>query len=93
MMRLNSDWVNLLDSTQIATVFLDDALRIKHYTPAMEGLFSICDVDRAYFCATLSDLWRASAATASMATPASDAAVYMPTRPLCRCISPPRRVA
>jgi hypothetical protein len=29
----------------------------------------------------LSDLWRASAATASMAIPASDAAVYMPTRP------------
>ena len=46
MMRLNSDLVNLLDSTQIATVFLDDALRIKHYRPAMEGLFSIRDVDR-----------------------------------------------
>jgi hypothetical protein len=28
-------------------------------------------------------LWRASAATASMAIPASEAAVYMPTRPLC----------
>jgi two-component system, chemotaxis family, CheB/CheR fusion protein len=46
MMRLNSDLTNLMDSTQIATVFLDDALRIKHYTPAMEGLFSIRDVDR-----------------------------------------------
>jgi two-component system, chemotaxis family, CheB/CheR fusion protein len=45
-MRLNSDLTNLMDSTQIATVFLDDALRIKHYTPAMEGLFSIRDVDR-----------------------------------------------
>jgi two-component system, chemotaxis family, CheB/CheR fusion protein len=44
--RLNSDMKNLLDSTQIATVFLDDALRIKHYTQAMEQLFSIRDVDR-----------------------------------------------
>jgi two-component system CheB/CheR fusion protein len=46
VMRLNSDLTNLMDSTQIATVFLDDALRIKHYTPAMEGLFSIRNVDR-----------------------------------------------
>jgi len=37
---------------------------------------------RAYFCATFNDLCRASAATASIAMPASDAAVYMPTRPL-----------
>jgi len=44
--RLNSDLTNLMASTQIATVFLDGALRIKHYTPAMEGLFSIRDVDR-----------------------------------------------
>jgi PAS domain len=41
MARLNSDLKNLLDSTQIATVFLDDALRIKHYTPAMQELFSL----------------------------------------------------
>ena len=40
MERLNSDLKNLLDSTQIATVFLDDALRIKHYTPAMEAIVS-----------------------------------------------------
>jgi two-component system, chemotaxis family, CheB/CheR fusion protein len=46
MERLNSDMKNLLDSTQIATVFLDDALRIKHYTPVMEQLFSLRDVDR-----------------------------------------------
>ena len=43
---LNSDMKNLLDSTQIATVFLDDALRIKHYTPVMEQLFSLREVDR-----------------------------------------------
>jgi two-component system CheB/CheR fusion protein len=46
MERLNSDLKNLLDSTQIATVFLDDDLRIKHYTPAMEALFPLRDVDR-----------------------------------------------
>jgi two-component system CheB/CheR fusion protein len=46
MERLNSDLKNLLDSTQIATVFLDDALRIKHYTPAMEELFPLHDADR-----------------------------------------------
>ena len=46
MERLNSDLKNLLDSTQIATVFLDDALRIKHYTPGMEALFPLRDVDR-----------------------------------------------
>jgi two-component system CheB/CheR fusion protein len=46
MERLNSDLKNLLDSTQIATVFLDDALRVKHFTPAMEQLFSLRHVDR-----------------------------------------------
>jgi two-component system CheB/CheR fusion protein len=46
MERLNSDLKNLLDSTQIATVFLDDNLRIKHYTPMMERLFSLRDGDR-----------------------------------------------
>ena len=46
MERLNSDVRNLLDSTQIATVFLDDALRIKHYTPAMAELFPLRETDR-----------------------------------------------
>jgi len=46
MEHLNSDLKNLLDSTQIATEFLDDALRIKHYTPAMEELFPLRDADR-----------------------------------------------
>ena len=46
MERLNSDLKNLLDSTQIATVFLDDALRVKHYTPAMAELFPLRDADR-----------------------------------------------
>jgi len=44
--RLNSDLKNLLDSTQIATVFLDQELRIKHFTPAVEELFPLRDGDR-----------------------------------------------
>ena len=44
--RLNSDLKNLLDSTNIATVFLDEGLRIKHFTPAMEELFPLRDGDR-----------------------------------------------
>jgi two-component system CheB/CheR fusion protein len=37
---------NLLDSTQIATVFLDDELRIRHFTPALTQLFPVKDSDR-----------------------------------------------
>jgi two-component system, chemotaxis family, CheB/CheR fusion protein len=46
MEHLNSDLKNLLDSTHIATVFLDDELRIKHFTPAMEKLFPLREGDR-----------------------------------------------
>ncbi len=44
--RLNSDLQNLLDSTSIATVFLDDDLNIRHYTPAMTNIYPIRDSDR-----------------------------------------------
>lgn len=44
--RLNSDLKNLLDSTQIATIFLDDRLRIRTFTPAMTDLFHLRDSDR-----------------------------------------------
>lgn len=44
--RLNSDFKNLLDSTQIATIFLDDKLRVKSFTPGMTGLFHLRDADR-----------------------------------------------
>ncbi len=44
--RLNSDLKNFLDSTQIATVFLDEAVRIKAFTPAMTDLFHLRDTDR-----------------------------------------------
>ena len=46
LLRLNADMQNLLDSTQIATVFLDDQLRIRHFTPALTELFSVRDADR-----------------------------------------------
>ena len=44
--RLNSDLQNLLDATRIATVFLDDDLRIRHFTPALLDLFPLRDGDR-----------------------------------------------
>ena len=44
--RLNSDLRNLMESTQIATLFLDQQLRIGSYTPAMTELFNLRDGDR-----------------------------------------------
>jgi two-component system CheB/CheR fusion protein len=44
--RLNSDLKNLLDSTQIATMFLDNALRIKSYTSGMTEIFHLREGDR-----------------------------------------------
>lgn len=44
--NLNSDLQNLLDSTQIATIFLDENLRIKNFTPGMADIFSLRDGDR-----------------------------------------------
>jgi two-component system CheB/CheR fusion protein len=46
LMRLNSDLKNLLESTQIATIFLDEKLHIKNFTPAMTDLFHLRDSDR-----------------------------------------------
>jgi len=43
--RANTDLQNLLDSTQIPTVFLDDQLRIRHFTPALTQLFPLRDGD------------------------------------------------
>ena len=45
-MRLNSDLKNLLDSTKIAAVFLDDDLLIRHFTPALTEIFPLRDSDR-----------------------------------------------
>jgi len=45
-MRANSDLQNLLDSTAIATVFLDAGLKVKNYTPAATALFHLREADR-----------------------------------------------
>ncbi|MDX2140914.1 MAG: CheR family methyltransferase [Chloroflexota bacterium] len=44
--HINSDLENLMASTQIATLFLDRELHIRHFTPSMEQLFNILPGDR-----------------------------------------------
>jgi two-component system CheB/CheR fusion protein len=46
LMNANNDLQNLLDSTQIATIFLNDDLRIRNFTPAAMEVFSLRDTDR-----------------------------------------------
>lgn len=41
----NSDLKNLLESTQIATVFLDDALRVTNFTPAVTDILPLVESD------------------------------------------------
>jgi two-component system CheB/CheR fusion protein len=43
--RMNDDLQNLLDSTQIATLFLDSDLRIRNFTPAMTEIFRLRSTD------------------------------------------------
>jgi two-component system CheB/CheR fusion protein len=43
--RANSDMKNLLLSTQIATIFLDETLRVKSFTPSVADLFHLRDAD------------------------------------------------
>jgi two-component system CheB/CheR fusion protein len=43
--RLNNDFQNLLDSTQIATIFLDAELRVMRFTPPMTTLFALREAD------------------------------------------------
>jgi len=43
--RANSDLKNLFESTQIATVFLDNELRVKSFTPSTTELFHLIDSD------------------------------------------------
>jgi two-component system CheB/CheR fusion protein len=46
LLRSNSDLENLLASTQIATVFLDQHLRIKSYTPSLNEIYRIQASDK-----------------------------------------------
>jgi two-component system CheB/CheR fusion protein len=41
----NSDLKNVLESTQIATVFLDNDLRVRNFTPAVTEVFHLIDTD------------------------------------------------
>jgi two-component system CheB/CheR fusion protein len=43
--RTNDDLQNLLDSTQIATLFLDRDLHIRNFTPAMTAIFHVRESD------------------------------------------------
>ena len=46
LLQLNSDLQNLIDSTQIAVVFLDQELRVKNFTPAIAQIFPLRAADR-----------------------------------------------
>jgi two-component system CheB/CheR fusion protein len=43
--RANSDLKNLLESTQIATIFLDNELRLRSFTPAASDVFHLIEAD------------------------------------------------
>ncbi len=43
--RSNSDLKNLLEATQIATVFLDNELRVRSFTPSATEIFHLLDTD------------------------------------------------
>ncbi|GGD97017.1 methyltransferase [Aureimonas endophytica] len=43
--RTNSDLKNFLESTQIATVFLDNELRVMNFTPALTEVFHLVETD------------------------------------------------
>ena len=43
--RTNSDLKNLLESTQIATVFLDNDLRVRNFTPVATEIFHLLETD------------------------------------------------
>ncbi|MFD4838048.1 CheR family methyltransferase [Achromobacter sp. NPDC058515] len=46
LVELNSDLTNLIDSTSIATLFLDSDLRIRRFTPAVLSIFRVREGDQ-----------------------------------------------
>ncbi len=44
--RAHSDLRNVFESTQVATVFLNETLQIRSFTPAMTGIFNLIPSDR-----------------------------------------------
>ncbi len=44
--RTNADLRNLIESTEIGTIFLDREMRIRRFTPAVEALFNFVEADR-----------------------------------------------
>lgn len=46
LLDLNSDLTNLIDSTSIATLFLDGDLRIRRFTPAVLNIFRVREGDQ-----------------------------------------------
>ena len=44
--HVNADLANVLDSTRIAVVFLDRGLRVRSFTPAVTGIFSLITSDQ-----------------------------------------------
>ena len=45
LIELNNDLDNLLISTDIATIFLDEELEVRKFTPSIEQIFKILDTD------------------------------------------------
>ena len=45
LVRSNSDLANLFDSTSVATLFLDNALKIRRFTPAVADIFNVREGD------------------------------------------------
>ncbi len=43
--RANSDIANLLEGTQIATIFLDRQFQVKSFTPAIRDIFNLVEAD------------------------------------------------
>jgi len=46
LVELNNDLTNLIDSTSIATLFLDEKLRIRRFTPALLDVFRVREGDQ-----------------------------------------------